>query len=151
MDIHAILHVLIKPFRKKRMANFLTRIRPKLNERILDVGGTVFNWKLINYEGNVTILNLSKPSGCHLGSDKYEFIVGDGTKLDFPDNSFSVVFSNSVIEHLGTYEKQKMFALEARRVGKRLWIQTPAKNFCIEPHYITPFVHFFPQHWQNAF
>ena len=77
--------------------------------------------------------------------DKYKIIVGDGTKLPYAEQEFDVVFSNSVIEHVGTFEQQRRFADEARRVGKRLWVQTPAKCFFIEPHLITPFIHWLPR------
>ncbi len=31
------------------------------------------------------------------------------------------------------------------RVGRGLWIQTPNRCFPIEPHYLTPFVHWLPK------
>ena len=30
-------------------------------------------------------------------------------------------------------------------MGRRLWIQTPAREFFIEPHFIAPFVHWLPK------
>ena len=56
---------------------------------------------------------------------KFTMIQGDATRLPFADGSYEIVYSNSVIEHLGTWENQQAFAREARRVGRRLWIQTP--------------------------
>jgi hypothetical protein len=41
------------------------------------------------------------------------------------------------------------FAREARRVGRGYWIQTPAHEFPIEPHYWAPFVHWFPKRIQR--
>ncbi len=46
-----------------------------------------------------------------------------------------------MIEHVGSWENQKAFASEIRRVGKKLWVQTPARECPIEPHYLTPFIH----------
>jgi ubiquinone/menaquinone biosynthesis C-methylase UbiE len=69
--------------------------------------------------------------------------VADGRNMPFGDNSFDIVFSNSVIEHLGDKKSQEQFAKEIRRVGKAYWVQTPNKMFLIEPHLITPFVHWF--------
>jgi ubiquinone/menaquinone biosynthesis C-methylase UbiE len=71
-------------------------------------------------------------------------ILGDGCHLDFADKSFDIVFSNSVIEHVGSNQKQKAFASECLRVGKAIWIQTPAFECPIEPHYLAPFVHWLP-------
>lgn len=150
MNIHRILNVVIKPFRRKRMTKFLKVIDSQPNERILDVGGTIFNWKLIDYKNDVVLLNLSVPknTGAELPSN-FSFVVGDGTALQYGDKEFDVCFSNSVIEHVGTLEKQKMFAQEVCRVGKRIWIQTPAKSFFFEPHYLTPFIHWLPKHYQK--
>jgi SAM-dependent methyltransferase len=76
-------------------------------------------------------------------------VTGDGTALPYADGSFDVVFSNSVIEHVGDFAKQEQFAREASRVGKALWIQTPAREFFIEPHLIAPFFHWLPAAWQK--
>jgi hypothetical protein len=72
------------------------------------------------------------------------WIVGDGCNLPFADGEFDVVFSNSVIEHLGRRESQVCFANEVRRVGKAYWVQTPDPRFFIEPHYLSPFIHWLP-------
>ena len=49
---------------------------------------------------------------------------------------------------MGNYARQQAFASEARRVGRALWIQTPAREFFIEPHLLTPFIHFLPRSLQ---
>jgi SAM-dependent methyltransferase len=72
--------------------------------------------------------------------------VADGCRLPFRDGEFDVVFSNSVIEHVGDWYAQRRFAAECRRVGQRHYIQTPDWWFPIEPHLLTPFVHWFPAH-----
>jgi len=55
------------------------------------------------------------------------------------DGEFDLVFSNSVIEHVGDFERMRQFVHEARRVAKSYWIQTPSKWFPIEPHCGMPF------------
>jgi hypothetical protein len=150
MNIHRILNVVIKPFRKRRMTKFLKVIDPQPSERILDVGGTIFNWKLIDYKNDVVLLNLSAPKNIDIElPSNFSFVVGDGTALQYGDKEYDICFSNSVVEHVGSLEKQKMFAQEVCRVGKRIWIQTPAKSFFLEPHYITPFIHWLPKHYQK--
>ena len=113
--------------------------------RILDVGGLPRAWQGVPIQSQITILNIEP-------INEYEILflqpnqttlVGDGTRLPFEDQSFDLVYSNSVIEHLGTWEKQQAFAAEARRVGRGYWIQTPAREFPVEPHYFGPFVHWF--------
>jgi hypothetical protein len=65
--------------------------------------------------------------------------------LHFNDGEFDIVFSNSVIEHLCTWEAQQRFAQEVRRVGRHYWVQTPAREFFIEPHFLTPCIHWLPR------
>lgn len=147
MNIHTILNILVRPFRKKRMVNFLKLMSPLQKDKILDVGGTAYNWKLINYKERVTLLNLTN-SHINLPSN-LSYVVGDGTALKYDDNEFDIVFSNSVIEHVGSLNKQKNFANEVCRVGRKIWIQTPAKEFFLEPHLITPFIHWLPKGLQK--
>jgi hypothetical protein len=66
-----------------------------------------------------------------------------------PDKSYDIGFSNSVIEHVGSWEQQRQFASEIRRVAKSLWVQTPAYECPIEPHYMTPLIHYFPRSFQR--
>jgi hypothetical protein len=62
-----------------------------------------------------------------------------------PDQSYDLVFSNSVIEHLFTLDNQKAMAKEVQRVGKHYFIQTPNYWFPIEPHWVFPFFQYLPK------
>jgi ubiquinone/menaquinone biosynthesis C-methylase UbiE len=107
---------------------------------VVDVGGTLLNWKLIDSPARLTLVNTDR---AHEGEyeDGVTFEVADGRELPYEDGSFDIAFSNSVIEHVGSLEDQRRFAREVRRVGKGLWVQTPAKEFFLEPHLFTPFIH----------
>jgi hypothetical protein len=72
-------------------------------------------------------------------------IVGDARDMrGVRDQEFDVVFSNSVIEHVGSFSDQAAMASEVRRVGERYFIQTPNKYFPIEPHFLVPGFQFLP-------
>jgi hypothetical protein len=112
--------------------------------RILDIGGSEFNWMLLRFSTHVTLLNLAVPR-----ESNFTCVVADGKYLPFKDGVFDLVYSNSVIEHLESFENQRLFAAEARRVGQSYYVQTPNKWFFIEPHLITPFIHWLPRRIQR--
>ena len=70
--------------------------------------------------------------------------IGDARNLsDYADGSIDLVHSNSVIEHVGGWADMKAMADEMTRVGRAGWMQTPAWEFPIEPHFRAPFLHWF--------
>jgi SAM-dependent methyltransferase len=128
------------------MRRFVRDFNIATQTRVLDIGGTPYNWTLAPVHPRLTILNLPRASeGAPEGVDR---VAGDGCALPFGDSAFDVVFSNSVIEHLGTAERQQRFAAEVARVGKRYCVQTPNRWFPVETHLLTPWVHYLPKRWQ---
>ena len=133
--------------RKRRFQLFLDLLRPSAATRILDVGGYVGDWKSVRVASTVLCLNVDPAPG-ESAPGRISFEAGDGRNLRFADGSFDIVYSNSVIEHVGSWEDQRRFAAEVRRVGRDLFVQTPNRWFFIEPHFVTVFVHFLP--WSIA-
>ncbi|MEB2773737.1 methyltransferase domain-containing protein [Algoriphagus sp. D3-2-R+10] len=114
--------------------------------RILDVGGAAYFWDTSNLPSlpnvEIVLLNLRQEKTTH---PKIKALVGDATNMpEFEENSFDLVFSNSVIEHLYTWENQQKMANEIMRVGKKHFIQTPNRTFPIEAHYAIPFAQYLP-------
>lgn len=130
--------------RLKRMQQFLRIMELSSEETILDIGGYPDLWLLCGYKGKIVFLNLEDSDDYRAIPPNCCYVQGDGCCLHYPDKSFDIVFSNSVIEHVGEWENQKAFAREASRVGKRYWIQTPNKNFPIESHFNFPLFQFLP-------
>ncbi len=135
-------------FRRKRMRRFEQIFAIDENTRVLDVGGTPLNWTLARVRPRLTIVNM--PRARETAGDSVAWVSADGRMLPFSDQSFDVVFSNSVIEHVGDAASQRRFAAEIARVGRRYWVQTPNRWFPLEPHLLTPFIHFLPKRWQSA-
>jgi hypothetical protein len=118
---------------------------------LVDVGGDPYFWNLAQGQGlpapRITIVNLySCPARL---PENTHWVVADGRQLPFPDSSFDIAFSNSVIEHLANWGSQVAFASEIRRVAHNYFLQTPNKMFPIEPHFITPFIHWLPKRVQR--
>lgn len=136
-------------FRMKRFSfflNLLQNIDRQKEIQILDIGGTYNFWERMDFtkkEGiKITILNLEQEV---THSPNITSVKGDACNLSlYKNKEFDVVFSNSVIEHLYTYENQKRMADEVRRVGRNYFIQTPNYYFPLEPHWLVPFFQFLP-------
>ncbi len=128
------------------MTEFWEQFHLTPETRVLDIGGNLFNWKLLPIPPQLTILNL--PMNIERGKQA-NWLVADGKYLPFKDKAFDIVYSNSTIEHLGDFGNQSMFAAECRRVGLRYYVQTPNKWFLVEPHLITPFIHWMPRRMQK--
>jgi SAM-dependent methyltransferase len=73
-----------------------------------------------------------------------EAVVCDACELPWPDKSFDIVYSNAVIEHVGSFERQMKMASEIMRVGKRWFVTTPNRWFPFEFHMRLPFVTWLP-------
>ena len=134
--------------RKKRMQQFLDTFGDSAAMTILDVGGTDTNWRLVEVRADVTFVNIVLPTEPSDVPPNMRYVRGDGTALEYPDGSYDICFSNSTIEHVFTWEQQRRFAAEVRRVGDGVWMQTPAREFPFEPHWLTPFIHWLPKRWQ---
>ena len=131
--------------RFQRFENLVTRLPRPIS--ILDIGGTVEFWEQRGWadrdDVQITLVNIKPATKNH---DRIKSVVGDATNLsNFDDKSVSVVFSNSVIEHLFDREHQEMMAREVVRVGRDYWLQTPNHWFPVEPHFQVPLWQFLPR------
>jgi 2-polyprenyl-3-methyl-5-hydroxy-6-metoxy-1,4-benzoquinol methylase len=134
--------------RRYRLFMDLCGVRP--DEAILDVGaGRGGGLERFNRENPIVALDLEPLSDGWLDQPNVTVEQGDGTRLQYRDGEFPVVYSNSVIEHVPK-ELQQAFADEIRRVGGRYFVQTPNRWFPIEPHYQFPFFHFLPRRLQRS-
>lgn len=122
--------------------------------RVIDLGGRLSFWQKLGEDFlhrnnvHVTILNLSEGEAGNAGvsSDRYSFVVGDATATEFADDSFDIAMSNSVIEHLFSWEAMVRFADETRRIAPVYYCQTPNYWFPIDPHYAkAPMMHWMPR------
>jgi hypothetical protein len=142
------LDPLQRRFRARRMALLAKTVGLTRETRVLDVGGTIEIWRLGPVMPRVVLLN--QAFWPHQIEGAEGVVLGDGTRLPFADQSFDLVFSNSVIEHVGDRATQARFASEIARVGKQFWLQTPSRYFPVEQHMWTPLVHWLPRAWQAA-
>jgi hypothetical protein len=154
-SIHTVYNrFLFKIWRRKRLRLFAQVLSPQPYEILLDVGGIPRTWTgaaqqvrridCLNADPTIDWRPEAAPGHCITTQ------IGDGCALPFADQSYDIAFSNSVIEHVGAWSRQVAFAAEIRRVGARLWVQTPAYECPIEPHFLAPCVHWLPV-WLRKF
>lgn len=145
----AIYKPFFQKFRSERLRRMCEVCRVSEDSNILDVGGSYYSfWAYSPIKPKVTLLN-PKASWLKCDEPGFSTILGDGRSLPFDNQSFDIVVSNSVIEHLGEWNQQKIFADEIRRVGRSYWVQTPSRTFFIEPHYLAPLIHFLPKKYRR--
>jgi len=140
---------IIGSFRKRRGALILKTFPNISDMRVLDLGGSIHFWfesGLIDHVKQVIIYNISASEVdiSNQSSPKVTFKLYDGRNLPETDASFDLVLSNSVLEHIPLSGRMQV-AKEIVRVGRRGFVQTPAFEFPLEPHFVMPFVHWFPR------
>ncbi len=142
-------------FRARRIAPLMDLIEELACDndiiKIIDIGGTAEYWDIVPTEFRdelnvrITIINLPgnplpKDHGC------FTFVHADGCNLSkFENNSFHIAHSNSVIEHVGDWNRMIKFSCELKRVAQKYFVQTPNFWFPVEPHAMTPFFHWLPK------
>ncbi len=133
--------------RRQRFQLFLSLLKSlEGHVEVLDIGGTQQFWDLMLGDEapdiRITLLNIEHQ---RVSSKRFISAAGDARSIpQFADNSFDVVFSNSVIEHVGNYSAQRRMADEVRRVSRRYFVQTPNRRFPLEPHFLFPFFQYLP-------
>ena len=118
---------------------------------VLDVGGRQDYWTNVGIDriSRIDLLNydadeLKRPFQGDVPTRFFVHKLGDARDLsDYADASVDSVHSNSVIEHVGGWKDMRAMADELMRVGQSGWVQTPAWEFPIEPHFRAPFLHWF--------
>jgi hypothetical protein len=146
------------PFRKARFAFFRRLVDEILAEhrhcRILDIGGEADYWQayaqdiMADPRISISLLNISFPdANDNAPADcKFERIVGDARFLEgVADNSYDIVHSNSVIEHVGNWTDMRAMVEQVGRVARIHYVQTPYWGFPVDPHNRTPFFHWLPE------
>lgn len=148
-----LIAAIAQKFRNQRKQKFLETfaIDSGSHLKILDLGGTPWSSFCSDLQHcQVTYLNLYSPENVQLAQANHQYICADARSIPFPDAYFDIVFSNSLIEHVGNFADQAQVAREIQRVGKSYWVQTPYKHFPIEPHYNFPGFQYLPEsvkHW----
>jgi Methyltransferase domain len=152
MSVRDIIYTQLRPrFQNARADLLLQLLSPKPQSCVLDLGGGDGAFARIltsRLPLNLTVADIGPRT-----LDGLAYVaLDDSDRLPFDDNSFDLVFCNSVIEHVTAREdlpetewqraslrRQIAFANEIRRVGRTYFVQTPHRWFPFETHSLLPF------------
>jgi SAM-dependent methyltransferase len=125
--------------RRRRHERFFGLCGLQPGMRVLDVGCGEAGLRALEPDLEITGVDLTaRPN--YPGP----FVQADATeRLPFADGAFDLVYSSSVVEHVPP-ARRAAFAAETRRVGRGIYVQTPAYSFPIEPHALLPAAHWLP-------
>ena len=132
--------------RRAARARWLVETFPDLaTMSVIDLGGRLDTWERAPVRPkHVHIVNLEP-----VAADPPEWAeVDHGDVCALPERiarrRYDLVYSNSVIEHLGGHERRLRFAEAVHRLADAHWVQTPYRFFPIEPHWVAPGMQFLP-------
>lgn len=143
-------------FRKKRIQSLLEMVNHVLGTKdrctIADIGGTTGFWAtwqdmLPMDRIQIDCINIDPEHAREERTHKNITIrKGDACDLSFiKDTEYDIAFSNSVIEHVGSWKNMESMAKHFRRIAPIYFVQTPYFWFPVEPHARTLFLHWLPE------
>ncbi|MBO0881735.1 MAG: methyltransferase type 11 [Mycobacterium sp.] len=119
---------------------------PKLEAMsVLDLGGRLESWTRAPLRpAYVHVVNLEDPP-----DELPDWATAERADVcelsdDFSRRHFDLVFSNSLIEHVGGHYRREQLATVVRRSAQQYWVQTPYRYFPVEPHFLFPGFQFMP-------
>jgi hypothetical protein len=147
-------HLIADPMESRSVGTYLRSRRwdifrerfPKITEmRVIDLGGTALHWQTSPLRpASVVVVNLVTDSSPVAWINTVQ---GDACELppELGGCTFDLVYSNSLIEHVGGHSHRSRFAQNVRSLAPHHWVQTPYRYFPIEPHWLFPGLQFLPQ------
>ncbi|KKO20953.1 MAG: class I SAM-dependent methyltransferase [Candidatus Brocadia sp.] len=149
----SLAHRVSKYNRDRKWRAFLKEISPSPILRVLDIGFSENEYsgtdnyieKHYPYPNMLTALGIDAPIKFKERYPSVNSVQYNGAKFPFEDKAFDVTWSNAVIEHVGSRDKQLLFLKEIKRVSRRAFFTTPNKYFPVEVHTRTMLLHYLPK------
>ncbi|WP_211222289.1 class I SAM-dependent methyltransferase [Actinokineospora enzanensis] len=131
--------------RAKRWDRLLLSFPDLAEMRVLDLGGLPGFWLNASVRpAEVTTVNLVEAES---PGPWLRHLVDDACgPTGLGAETFDLVVSNSLIEHVGGYTARRRLADVIRSSAPRHWVQTPYRYFPVEPHWVFPGLQFLPPH-----
>jgi SAM-dependent methyltransferase len=147
---HAVLHIDSRLLKAKKIELLLDLDVGATELKLLEIG--TGSGGIAHYFANISKLNFDVDAvdvvDNRLVCDGYNFKLVSGVKLPFADETFDVLITNHVIEHVGDYSAQCEHLKEIRRVLKKNaigYLAVPNRWMLIEPHFKLIFLSWLPK------
>jgi ubiquinone/menaquinone biosynthesis C-methylase UbiE len=152
---HAILDRDSRRLKARKIARLVERARPLGGARVLDIGAgsghIASNLGALVGDGDVWAVDVNDQRRT---TDGYSFKRVSGTALPFDADSFDVVLSNHVIEHVGERSAQLDHLQEIKRVlapDGVCYLAVPSRWVLVEPHFRLPLLSWVPQRLRDPY
>lgn len=130
--------------RQRRMEWLLRHFPDFPRMHIIDLGGATEYWRSAPIRpAQVTVVSIDEWSLAD-PAPWMATVQADACDPDQLTGPFDLVFSNSVIEHVGGPRHRRGFAETVHKLAPHHWVQTPYRYFPLEPHLIFPGFQFLP-------
>jgi SAM-dependent methyltransferase len=153
---HAVLDLpsrRLKGLKIERLLDLASRPQPI---RMLEVG--TGSGGIAHYFGTHSQLHFNVDAvdvhDNRLVKDGFRYHQVSNTQLPFANNSFDVVLTNHVIEHVGDSSAQRRHLAEVRRVMKADgigYLAVPNRWMLTEPHFQLKFLSWWPRAWRTPY
>ena len=112
---------------------------------VIDLGGTAEAWLRAPIRpALVHVVNLEPSRETQASWIRADQADACDLPTHISDSKYNLVYSNSVIEHVGGHSNRMRFAEAVHKLAERYWVQTPYRYFPIEPHWLFPGFQFLP-------
>ena len=143
-------HGIAEKSRASRQELLRSRFPSLVDMTVLDLGGTPDWWRQHEVRpAEVTVVNLK---GRRPPESWMTFVRGDACAppAAVANRHFDLVFSNSLIEHVGGHHRRQELADVVHALGDHHFVETPYRYFPMEPHWMFPGFQFLPTATRSA-
>lgn len=153
---HAVLDLTSRRFKGLKIERLLDLAGRAQPMRMLEVG--TGSGGIANYFGMHPTLSCDVEAvdvhDNRVITDGYRYHQVHNTQLPFADDSFDVVLTNHVIEHVGDERAQRAHLAELHRVLRpdgAGYLAVPNRWMLVEPHYKLAFLSWWPREWRSPY